>query len=239
MSETKNDKCEIRKWLVGDVEWVREGTFSLKSEAESTADSLKTKGYKTEVSEVPDEWKSDLYWKDAKKWVVYRSSLNVSLESLTSQQKGRCGELLVQLMLLKHGIESAPLTTDTGIDLVAYPRTVNSAWQLDRPARIQIKASTHRGNSSDKYLGWDVTEDCPADFIALVDLDRNKLWLFPITDFKKFASKAGKLNRRLWWCPPGYEYQKQHRHESDFADYEMDNGILNAFEKAPASSSTP
>jgi hypothetical protein len=39
---------------------------------------------------------------------------------LTTAQIGRAGELLVQEQLLLHGIESAPLTTDTGIDLVAY-----------------------------------------------------------------------------------------------------------------------
>ncbi len=38
---------------------------------------------------------------------------------LAIQQIGKCGELLVQYMLLKHGVESAPLTTDPGIDLVA------------------------------------------------------------------------------------------------------------------------
>ena len=231
MSEIKNGKSEIRTWLEGDVEWVREGTYASQSESDAVAAALKTKGYKTEVSEVPDEWKLDLYWKNAKKYVVYRSSLNVSLESLTAQQKGRCGELLVQLMLLKHGIESAPLTTDTGIDLVAYPRTINNAWPLDRPATIQVKASTHRGSSSDKFIEWDVPENCPADFVALVDLDRNKLWLLPISDFRNLSSKAGKEMRRLWWSPPGYEYQKQHRRENDFADYEMDYGILNAFKK--------
>lgn len=39
---------------------------------------------------------------------------------LKPAQIGRCGELLVQYRLLKFGIESAPLTTDSGIDLVAY-----------------------------------------------------------------------------------------------------------------------
>jgi hypothetical protein len=39
---------------------------------------------------------------------------------LTTAQIGLAGELLVQEQLLLHGIESAPLTTDTGIDLVAY-----------------------------------------------------------------------------------------------------------------------
>src|SRR5712692_6750692 len=39
---------------------------------------------------------------------------------LTKTQIGRCGEMLVQYHLLRAGIESAPMTTDTGVDLVAY-----------------------------------------------------------------------------------------------------------------------
>ncbi len=35
-----------------------------------------------------------------------------------TQQIGKCGELLVQYLLLKRGIESALLTTDYGIDLI-------------------------------------------------------------------------------------------------------------------------
>jgi len=46
------------------------------------------------------------------------------MAKLATQQIGRCGELLVQYILLKHRIESAPLTTDVGIDLVAYPGRV-------------------------------------------------------------------------------------------------------------------
>jgi hypothetical protein len=38
---------------------------------------------------------------------------------MTKQQIGKSGELLVQYKLLLHGIESSPLTTDSGIDLVA------------------------------------------------------------------------------------------------------------------------
>jgi hypothetical protein len=41
-----------------------------------------------------------------------------NMMSLSTAQIGRCGELLVQLELLKRGIESAAMTTDTGIDLV-------------------------------------------------------------------------------------------------------------------------
>ncbi len=39
---------------------------------------------------------------------------------LGTQALGAAGELLVQYQLLKHGIDSAHLTTDSGIDLVMY-----------------------------------------------------------------------------------------------------------------------
>ena len=144
----------------------------------------------------------------------------------TTQQRGRCGELLVQYMLLKYGIESAPLTTDTGIDLVAYPRAA-SKWPNKKPATIQVKTSTHRG-TSEKWIEWNLPEDCPADYIATVDLERNKFWFFPVADFKKLAKRAGRGYLRLWWSTPGYEYEKAPRHEIDFAKYEMDQGIINA-----------
>ena len=42
------------------------------------------------------------------------------MAELTTAQIGKAGELLVQQQLLLHGIESAILTTDTGIDLVTF-----------------------------------------------------------------------------------------------------------------------
>ena len=39
---------------------------------------------------------------------------------LKTAQIGRCGELFVQYQLLLRGIESAPMSTDAGVDLVAY-----------------------------------------------------------------------------------------------------------------------
>jgi hypothetical protein len=38
----------------------------------------------------------------------------------TKAQIGRAGELFVQQKLLLNGIDSSPLTTDYGIDLVAF-----------------------------------------------------------------------------------------------------------------------
>lgn len=41
---------------------------------------------------------------------------------LTTAQIGRCGELLVQYALPSRGVESAPMSTDTGIDLMSERR---------------------------------------------------------------------------------------------------------------------
>ena len=58
------------------------------------------------------------------------------MDKLARRQIGKCGELLVQYILLKHGIESAPLTTDPGIDLIAFPDIRR------QPLKIQVKTST-------------------------------------------------------------------------------------------------
>jgi hypothetical protein len=38
----------------------------------------------------------------------------------TTLHIGAAGELLVQYKLLKYGVDSAAMTTDSGIDLIAY-----------------------------------------------------------------------------------------------------------------------
>ena len=53
------------------------------------------------------------------------------LTGLNTQQVGSCGELFVQYKLLKLGIESAPMTTDYGIDLVALdPKVILNPGQI-------------------------------------------------------------------------------------------------------------
>lgn len=54
---------------------------------------------------------------------------------LGTQAIGAAGELLVQYQLLKLGIDSARLTTDSGIDLVMYVPGHHTA------ATIQVKAN--------------------------------------------------------------------------------------------------
>jgi len=141
---------------------------------------------------------------------------------LNTQQIGRCGELLVQYLLLKRGIESAPLTTDFGIDLVAF-RTDNKS-----PVSIQVKTCTYQ-KENDKWVEWWVADDCPAQYIVVVDLERNKCWFFDFkNEYQKCASKSGE-GRRLWWPIPEYEYERAPRKEGQFKDYELETVIPKLF----------
>ena len=146
-----------------------------------------------------------------------------TLRKLTSQQTGKCGELLVQYQLLKHGVESAPMTTDYGVDLVAFHAAKR------KTVTIQVKTSTHRGTVEDKWVIWEIPEDCPADFVAAVDLERDKLWLFPTDKFKAEAAHSAKTKLRLWWNLPGFEAKRSKRREEMFRNYEMEAGIAREF----------
>jgi len=150
--------------------------------------------------------------------------------TLTTQQIGKCGELLVQYMLLKDGVDSAHLTTDPGIDLVAFPNVKASTEERRKPVTIQVKTSTtHIGNVGDRYLRWQIPEDCPADYIAAVSFDREKFWLIRTEEFKRKAYRraSGELDLRLLLS--GHEYKRIKQKEEQFKEYEMENAIPKVF----------
>ena len=95
-------------------------------------------------------------------------------EPLATAQIGKCGELLVQYRLLLLGIESAPMSTDTGIDLVAYVAKGRSAITIQVKTNLKAKPGGGKGKAA---LDWWVPEGSPAQFVALVDLSTELVWL--------------------------------------------------------------
>ena len=63
---------------------------------------------------------------------------------MNKQQIGKAGELLVQYKLLRSGIESSPLTTDSGIDIVAFSK------RQQKPFTIQVKTNEKPKPSGEK-----------------------------------------------------------------------------------------
>ena len=80
-------------------------------------------------------------------------------EKLSTQQIGKLGELLVQYRLLSLGIDSAPLTIDDGIDLVAYSRDRKSAKTIQVKTNLKPKPGGGKGKPA---LDWWVPENSPA-----------------------------------------------------------------------------
>ena len=147
-------------------------------------------------------------------------------EKRTTQQVGRCGELLVQYKLLKHGVDSAPMTTDYGIDLVAF------AHKTQPTVTIQVKATErHHTDATSAWVEWAMPKKCIADYVAVVDLERDKAWLLGREEFESASQRTTDEGRRLWWYvpEPRYDSREPKRMEEHYEEYRMDSSIPKVF----------
>src|ERR1017187_10820238 len=112
------------------------------------------------------------------------SELAVTPRKLTTQHIGRLGELLVQYRLLEWGIDSAAMTTDAGVDLVAYSAAQEMSFAIQVKTKLRPKPGGGKGSPG---VDWWIGEDCPATLYALVDISTQRVWLF---DKKELAAKA-------------------------------------------------
>ncbi|WP_373202362.1 hypothetical protein [Mycobacterium marinum] len=105
---------------------------------------------------------------------------------LGTQAIGAAGELLVQYQLLKLGIDSARLTTDSGIDLVMYVPGHQSASTIQVKANVAPKPAGGKGKL---LVSWGFPDDSPAQWLACVDMSTDSVWLFPIETARKVAQQ--------------------------------------------------
>ncbi|MFA6071418.1 MAG: hypothetical protein WC810_22810 [Janthinobacterium sp.] len=146
----------------------------------------------------------------------------------TKQHIGKAGELLVQYKLIKYGIDSSAMTTDSGIDLVAYsPRNMKAYT-------IQVKTTekpTPAGGKGKLATGWTLREDSPADLIALTDLSTDSAWLFTHHEFADLAQEHSSkgIFRLYMYTDETIKTQKSIVLKSHFAKYLMDERIKTFF----------
>lgn len=146
---------------------------------------------------------------------------------LTAAQIGRCGELLVQYCLLSHGIESAAMTTDAGIDLVAYSPAHERATTIQVKSNLRAKPSGGRGPLA---LDWTLAEGNPAELIALVDLSRDKVWLFRRGELDAVAQQRSSSGRIHFYFSLDSNARTVRRSvEADFTRFELENRIGDLF----------
>jgi len=114
----------------------------------------------------------------------------------TKQHIGKAGELLVQYKLIKYGIDSSAMTTDSGIDLVAYSPRNMKAYTIQ--VKTQKKPSPGGGKGK-LAIGWDLKENSPADLIAVAELSTDTVWLFTLSEFADPAQQhSSKGNYKLY-----------------------------------------
>ena len=143
--------------------------------------------------------------------------------ALAKAQIGKCGELLVQYMLLLRGIESAPMSTDTGVDLVAY------SPKLARPTTIQIKANLKAkpgGGKGKLALDWWIDESTPVEYVALVDLSSQRVWLLSKDELGKLSQQKSSGRFHIYmYTDPTVQPKKAGRlaHLYEFEKYTLEN----------------
>jgi len=105
--------------------------------------------------------------------------------AISTQQIGRLGELLVQQEFLEIEIDSSPLTTDSGIDLVAL--CPKGKFTLQIKTCLEGKPA---GGKSKLAIDWHLPVTCPADFNAFVYYTERQVWIFTKSDLELFYKEG-------------------------------------------------
>jgi len=157
------------------------------------------------------------------------STPNTPPTPLSKAQIGKCGELLVQLQLLRHGLESAHLTTDSGIDLVTYAPGQERAVTIQVKTNLRAKPSGGKGKDA---LDWRIPVGCPAELVALVDLTSNSVWIFSMEQIRSLSQQTTEGQHHLYmWVDPTVKHRKDGRitHQSEFQHHLLESQIQGIF----------
>jgi hypothetical protein len=149
--------------------------------------------------------------------------------ALKTAQIGRCGELLVQYILLKQGIESAPMSTDSGIDLVAYAPNAREATTIQVKTNLKAKPGGGKGKAQ---LDWWIEEDSPAELVAFVDLSVPRVWMFKTEELPTLNLQNPKNRFHLCMCvDPTLRPRKTDRliYAYEFEQYLFENRVHKLF----------
>ena len=149
---------------------------------------------------------------------------------LGTQAIGAAGELLVQYELLKQGIDSARLTTDSGIDLVMYVPGHQSA------ATVQVKTKLKpvpAGGKGKLLLSWPFPDESKAQWLAFVDLSTDSVWMFPIDTARELAQQKHAGGTRLLYFYTDESVGPKALPSSDMNGHRLEPVIANLLDGHP------
>ena len=149
--------------------------------------------------------------------------------TLRTSQIGRCGELLVQYQLLLRGIDSSPMSTDVGVDLVAYSPVKAQPFSIQVKTNLRAKPGGGKGKAA---LDWWIPVDTPAQLIALVDLSSGRTWIFLREELPALAQQISSGRHHLYmYTDPTHRPKKLGRfaHLHEFEKYLMESRARDIF----------
>jgi hypothetical protein len=146
--------------------------------------------------------------------------------ALRTAQIGASGVLLIQYRLLKCGIESAPMTTDAGIDLVVYSPKLGKAVTVQVKTCLRPKPAGGKGRPS---LDWWLPRASPAELVGIANLEGDQAGLFRHDEFAAKAQQQTEENLHLYfYVEPDYQSQDG-RHQRDFEAFRIERRMLDLF----------
>lgn len=159
--------------------------------------------------------------------MIRACSPTVKRMSMNTQQIGLAGELLIQYQLLKFGIESAPLTTDSGIDLVAFSAKQNKALTIQVKANEKPKPGGGKGPLA---LDWWLRTTSPAELVALVDLSESRTWLFSHEEFSALAQQESRGKFHFYMYLEDDVRSINRVRMSEYEDFRLEKRVSDFFE---------
>jgi hypothetical protein len=159
----------------------------------------------------------------------------MTTDKTTTRQIGRCGELLTQYRLLLRGVESALMTTDSGVDLVAYSPANGQAITIQVKTNLKPKRGGGKGKEA---LDWWVPTRSPAQYVALVNLCPEQIWLLSHAELAAAAQQTSSGRYHFYmYIDSGVKTKTGLlSHCSDFKKYLLENRMEAVFGQSKLSS---
>ena len=121
------------------------------------------------------------------------------------------------------------MTTDTGVDLVAYSNAKRKAITIQVKTNLKAKPAGGKGRLA---LDWWAPEESKADYYAFVDLESQGIWLVSHRELAKLAQQksSGRLHLYIYLDPdmkPRADKKKARMYE--FEKYRLENRVIAVF----------
>ena len=148
---------------------------------------------------------------------------------ISSRQIGASGELLVQYKLLKLGIDSAAMTTNSGVDLVAYSPKNSRSFTIQ--VKTQEQPSPGGGGNGKLSLAWNLRDSSPAELVAVTDLSTDSVWLFTHAEYEHHAQQHSDkgILKLYMYVDESVNTKKEMALKSQFDSFRIERRVITFF----------